>query len=158
MNCPDLKTVLIDYLDGRLPPEGAAGARAHLESCPSCRREAELHRRTWELAGRIEALEPDASFGASVRRRVRRSRLARIVGSCAAAAALVVTFLAVRGLDVAPVGETESAFRRLDAEDRRFLEELASDRTWELADNIELVRAYELLGGDGSAALPEEDH
>jgi len=159
MNCPELKSVLIDYLDGRLTPDRAASARAHLESCPECRREAELHRATWEMAGRIEPLEPDASFGAHVRRRVRRSRLARIVASCAAAAAaLAVALLAVRGTGPAPAGETELVLRQMNAEDRGLLEELARDRTWELADNIDLVRTYELLDGEGSSSLPAEDH
>ena len=159
MNCPELKSVLIEFLDGRLSPDRAASARAHLESCPECRREAELHRRTWEMTGTIGTLEPDASFGAHVRRRVRRSRLARIVASCAAAAAaLAVALLAVRGSGPAPAGETEAVLRQMNAEDRRLLEELARDRTWALAENIDLVRAYELLDGDGNSSLPAEDH
>ena len=155
MNCPDLKSVLVEFLDDRLSPDQSRDARAHLDSCPACRREADAHRTAWDLAGRIEEIEPEANFGLAVRRRIRRSRLARLFGSCAAAAALIVAFVAVRGPD--PVAEPETALR-LDAEERRLLEELAVDRTWELADNIELIRAYELLDGDGAVAPPEEDH
>jgi anti-sigma factor RsiW len=154
MNCSDFKLSLVEFLDGRLPADRAAASRAHLEACSECRREADLHRRTWELAGRLPAVEPAADFGASVRRRVRRSRFIAVVGSCAAAALLAATiFLAVQK-DPRPAPETE--FAKLPQEDRTLLEALATDRTWELADNIELIRAYELL--DGGAAPPEEDH
>jgi anti-sigma factor RsiW len=158
MNCVDLKSQLIDYLDGRLSPSMTADVESHLETCPACRREAELHRRTWELAGRIDAIEPGPSFGAAVRSRVRRPRIAAIAGSCAAAAALAVALLVSTGKPPAVQGETESALRRMAPEDRRLLEELARDRTWELADNMEVVRAFEVLEGNGGAALPEEDH
>jgi len=154
MNCSDFKAILVEHLDGRLSPERAAEARAHLESCADCRREAEFHRRTWELAGRIEAIETSPDFVASVRRRARRSRFAAIVGSCAAAAAVMaVIFFAPRTTPVAPA---ESELSVLPQEDRRLLEELATGRTWELADNIDLARAYELL--EGAAAPSEEDH
>lgn len=158
MNCADFKSQLIDYLDGRLSPALSGGVESHLESCPACRCEVELHRRAWELAGRIDAIEPGPSFGAAVRRRVRRPRIAAIVGSCAAAAALAVALLVPTGKNPAVPGETESAWSRMPPEDRRLLEELARDRTWELADNMEVVRAFEVLEGNGVAALPEEDH
>ena len=158
MNCSDFKLILVEHLDGRLAPDRAAAARSHLESCPACAREVDLHRRTWELAGRIGAIEPDSSFAANVRRRVHRSRVSRIVGSCAAAAAFIVALFFAFGRGPAAVPETEAALRKLDAEDRRLLEELAHDRTWELADNIDVIRAYELLDGNGGAPAPEEDH
>lgn len=154
MNCSDFKAVLVEHLDGRLSPERAAEARAHLESCAECRREAELHRRTWEAVGRMGAIEPSPNFVASVRRRVRRSRVGAIIGTCAAAAALMaVVLFAPRTPPSTPV---ESELSKLPNEDRRLLEELASERTWELAENIELARAYELL--EGAAAPSEEDH
>ena len=148
MTCAEFQSVLIDILDGRPAP----GAESHLEACPACRREVELHRRTWELAGRLESVEPDSSFALSVHRRVRRSRLISILGSCAAAAAIVVAILFARGSDAPPA--VPEAVRKLDPADRSLLEELARDRTWELADNIELVRAFELL----ESPLTEEDH
>jgi len=148
MTCAEFQSVLIDLLDGRPAP----GTEAHLESCPACRRDVELHRRTWELAGRLEAVEPDSSFATSVHRRVRRSRLVSILGSCAAAAAIVVAIFFARGSDAPPA--VPEAVRRLDPADRSLLEELARDRTWELADNIELVRAFELL----ESPMTEEDH
>lgn len=157
MNCPDVKPVLIEYLDGRLPPDRAAAVRAHVESCAACRRDADLHRRAWDLAGGIDALEPDPSFGILVRRRVRRSRLARMIGSCAAAAALLAALFVALGREPGPSGDADAA-SRLNAEDRRLLEELARDRTWELADNMDVIRTYELLDGNGAAASPEEDH
>lgn len=154
MNCSDFRPQLVEHLDGRLPGDRSGAARAHLEACPECRREAELHRRTWELVGRLGAVEPAPGFAASVHRRRRRSRISAIVGSCAAAAALAAALiLASRN----PQASVESEIATLPQEDRRLLEELAKDRTWELADNIELMRAYEWLDGNG-AAPPEEDH
>lgn len=154
MNCSGFQPILVEFLDGRLARDRAAEARSHLESCADCRRDADLHRRTWEWTGRLGAIEPPADFAASVRRRVRRPRFAAIVGSCAAAAALGIAFLlASRN---APPSPGEGDLSKLPQEDRRLLEELATDRTWELADNIELVRAYEVL--EGGTAPAEEDH
>ena len=155
MNCSDFRSILVEHLDGRLAPDAEAAAHSHLDSCPGCRREAELHRRTWELAGRIEAIEPGAAFAASVRRRVRRPRILALAGSCAAAAALVAALLLV------PRHKPESVdpgLATLPQEDRRLLEELARDRTWELADNIDVIRAYELIESNGGAPAPDEDH
>ena len=153
MTCAEFKTVLIDHLDGRLAPDLGAAAEAHLETCAACRRDAELHRRTWELAGKIESVEPASDFAASVHRRVHRSRILAILGSCAAAAAIVIAVLFARGPEGTPPAVTD-AVRRLDPEDRTLLEELARDRTWELADNIDLARAFELL----ESPQAEEDH
>src|SRR5688572_9651049 len=113
MNCAEFQSVLIEHLDCRLAPDRAAVAEAHLDSCAACRREADLHRRTWELVGKVEAIEPGATFAASVHRRVRRSRIIAILGSCAAAAAIVVALLVSRGPDAVSV-----AVRRLDPQDR----------------------------------------
>jgi len=152
MNCSDFRTHVVEYLDGRLPADRAEAARAHLESCPECRREADLHRRTWELVGRLETLKPAPGLASSVRRRIRRSRIFAVAGSCAAAAALAVALILSLHK---PAAVVDSEFATLPHEDRRLLEELAKDRTWELADNIDLIRAYELLDG---APAPEEDH
>lgn len=152
MNCSDFNSWVIEYLDRRLTPERAAEADAHLQSCSSCRGEAEAHRRTWDLVHRIGAIEPSAGFGAAVRRRARRPGLPALFASCAAAAALVVAVFLMRGT---PAAETDAGIGRLAPEDRRLLEELSRDRTWELADNMDLARAFELLEGN---AAPEEDH
>src|SRR5262245_34328794 len=139
MNCHDLRACLMEILDGRLAPGAATVARAHLDSCSDCRREADLHRRTWDLVGRIGGVEPGPAFGALVRRRVRRSKVAALIGACAAAAAVIaVLVLAPWKAPAAPAGE-DLALRRLNPEDRRLLEELSSDGTWELAENIELL-------------------
>src|SRR5262245_61348060 len=102
MICSDFKPLVIEYLDRRLSPERAAEADAHLQSCSSCRGETDAHRRTWDLVHRIEAIEPSPGFGAAVRRRARRPRLPAIFASCAAAAALMVAVLLMRGTSAAP--------------------------------------------------------
>jgi hypothetical protein len=41
MNCKDIQTKLIDYLDHKLDAAAAGGMRQHLETCAACSREAE---------------------------------------------------------------------------------------------------------------------
>jgi anti-sigma factor RsiW len=41
MNCEELHTRLLDFVDGDLPSEEKAAVRAHLAGCPSCRAEVE---------------------------------------------------------------------------------------------------------------------
>jgi anti-sigma factor RsiW len=154
MTCSDFKPNVVEYLDRRLSPDRLAGAESHLQSCNACRGEVEAHRRAWDLVHRIESIEPSPGFGASVRRRVRRSRIAAVFGSCAAAAAIVAAVFLMRGSPPVAPAEKDAAFTRLPPEDRALLEELARDRTWELADNMDLVRAFELL----EQSTAEEDH
>ena len=158
MNCPDFKPVLVEYLDGRLPADRAAEARAHLASCADCRRAAESHRATWELLGRLEPLEPDSVFLARVRRRSRGSWIPRVVAALGTAAALLVAISVYRSGSSNEPDAVEKAIEHLSAEDRGLLEELARDQTWELADNMEVIRTYELLDRESSGALPPEDH
>ena len=155
MNCPDLKPLLIEHLDGRLDADREAEVRAHLAGCPACARDAAAHRRTWDLVGRLPSIEPGPRFAAGVGQRVRRNRVLTILGSCAAAVAAVVGLMIFQGGDPAP---TDTVLNRLPPEDRALLEELARDRTWELADNIEVVRTFELLDANGASPAVEEDH
>ena len=39
MNCERVSELFVDYQDGTLPPDEAAGMRTHLASCPTCQRE-----------------------------------------------------------------------------------------------------------------------
>jgi anti-sigma factor RsiW len=155
MNCSDLKLLLIEHLDGRLDADREAGVRAHLAGCAACSRDAAAHRRAWDLVGRLPAIDPGPRFAAAVGRRVRRSRVLTILGSCAAAAAVAVGLMLFQKSDPAPV---DTVLNRMPPEDRALLEELARDRTWELADNIEVVRTFELLDANGAPATVEEDH
>ena len=152
MNCSDLRQLLIEHLDGRLDAGRDAEARAHLASCPSCSREADAHRRTWALVGRLGTIEPNPGFVQAVHARIHRSRVRTLLAGLAAAAAVVVALMFAQQ----PSPPSEATLSRLAPEDRALLEDLARDRTWELADNIEVVRAYELLETNGTS--PEEDH
>jgi hypothetical protein len=41
MNCKEVQTLLVDYLDGTLDSAASAGIRQHLEGCGECKREAD---------------------------------------------------------------------------------------------------------------------
>jgi anti-sigma factor RsiW len=74
--CRDLVERITDLLDGALPPEEAAAARAHLEECAGCAAAVEQFRRTIAVLGflpedAVRALDPDiaASLVDAFRRR-----------------------------------------------------------------------------------------
>ena len=159
MICNDLKAVWVEFLDGRLPPDRAGAVRDHLAACAACREEGRRFERSWDLLGQAGTLEPPGDFLQSVRRRIRRSRILGFAGAVtAAAAAVLIAVVSLRPTSAEPQGDIEKVLSRLPAEDRRLLEDLARDDAWELAENIELVRAYELLDRDGNGFLPGEDH
>jgi len=159
MTCVELKAELVEFLDGRLPPDRAGAVRDHLAGCAACREEARRHEASWDLLGKAGTLEPPGDFLQSVRRRIRRSRILRFASAvAAAAAAILIAVVSLRPTPAEPQGDVEKALSRLPAEDRRLLEELARDDAWELAENIDLVRAYELLDREGNGFLPGEDH
>jgi len=158
MTCPDFKPVLIEVLDGRLPADRAAEARDHLVSCAACRRELESHRAAWELLGRLEPLEPDSSFLAEVRRRTRRSWIPRVAAAVGTAAAIFVAVALYQHGSPDRANSVDRALEELSKEDRGLLEELARDQTWELAENMDVIKTYELLDRESTGILPPEDH
>ena len=76
MNCRRARPLLLEYLETRLPPASEAAVREHLASCPWCRAELELFRKTILLdAGDPVPLMPIGAdvFLANVRRRIRHA-------------------------------------------------------------------------------------
>jgi hypothetical protein len=99
VTCEGLRSVLYDLLDGELSDGPATEARAHLEACVDCARQAE-DRRIWSasigaaLRGAAEAVEPP--FGARERLRGRieeASRRGLPAGSRLAAVAAIALSL-----------------------------------------------------------------
>lgn len=161
MTCTDFKADLVAFLDGRLAPDRASAFRDHIAACPACREEARTFEGSWDLLGRLGTLEPPAGFPGAVHRRIDRagrSRILKFAGVLVAAAAAILIAISTRTPAAEPTTEAEKALSGLPAEDRRLLEDLARDDTWELAENIELIRAYELLDREGNGFLPGEDH
>lgn len=111
MNCDDVQLLMPDYVDGALSPGEAERVRRHLESCPTCAREADAQRRlsaafaaapkpmpgprvqasfaTW-----LEAEREAASLRARELMQPRVSWLRLLMGSGATAVAACVLFAA----------------------------------------------------------------
>ena len=64
--CRDLVERITELLDGVLPADEAAAARAHLDECPGCAAAVEQFRRTIEVLGHlpeddVRALDPEVT-------------------------------------------------------------------------------------------------
>jgi len=58
------------YLDGALPQSQSDDVKAHLETCPECRKALEAFRSTDRLIRNLPALEPSADFDRTFWRKV----------------------------------------------------------------------------------------
>jgi len=58
LTCREILDLLMDFIDGQLPPLQQATIEAHLASCPDCRDYIETYRRTIELEKRIHSVSP----------------------------------------------------------------------------------------------------
>ena len=78
MTCGRVIRVLPGYLDGALPenlgPEGHARIGAHLETCPSCRRELERCRRIQRVMSAAARPAPPGDLGLRIRLAVANAR------------------------------------------------------------------------------------
>ncbi|PYM28483.1 MAG: hypothetical protein DMD78_00180 [Candidatus Rokuibacteriota bacterium] len=60
MTCRDVNGLLVDYVDGALPPEVAAAVERHLASCEPCRAYLATYRKTRALGAQAARVEiPD---------------------------------------------------------------------------------------------------
>jgi anti-sigma factor RsiW len=53
MNCRELVELLLDFLEGHLPPEIAAHIQEHLDACPPCVVYVETYRVTIHLSRKL---------------------------------------------------------------------------------------------------------
>ncbi|PYU18331.1 MAG: hypothetical protein DMG30_28240 [Acidobacteria bacterium] len=78
MTCGRVMRLLPGYLDGALPdslgPEGHARIGSHLETCPSCRRELERHRRIQRMVSLTARPAPPPELGVRIRAAVSSAR------------------------------------------------------------------------------------
>lgn len=70
MNCHQLDTLLIEYLDGRLHPGERSTVEHHLTSCAGCKARAEGFRSVSQVLEAWEAPETSPWFNARLRRRI----------------------------------------------------------------------------------------
>ena len=62
MDCQEIKKQIPIYLDQELETAKHREVETHLLGCPDCRREARAIEQSWDLLGKIEALEPDPNY------------------------------------------------------------------------------------------------
>ncbi len=115
MKCDRCQEQFTDYLEEGLPAPQREQVAAHLRQCPDCARELEAFRRTVAALRGLEAVAPPANLLSRINRAVAaeapsvqpRFRVSwQHLGAAAAAAALVVGFVAVFSYQrIGPVSE-----------------------------------------------------
>ncbi len=79
MECPEIKELLSEYVDGVLDSEKSARVARHLESCADCRDELDALGRVIRSLGSMGVMKAPDGFMEEVHQRIeRRSRLSRI--------------------------------------------------------------------------------
>ena len=72
MNCQEIKTLMVPFLDSDLPEEQMAMIRVHLGTCKECQKEKMLHEKSWSLVGGLKAPKISPLFKDKVMARVRQ--------------------------------------------------------------------------------------
>lgn len=80
MNCKDVQSNISLFLEEGLPANEEESFRAHLETCPQCREEVEAYKKTWQLLGEWEEVEPSPSFTADFWKAVEKDPEAASIG------------------------------------------------------------------------------
>lgn len=65
MNCEELRINISAFLEGDLSGEEEKNFGEHVESCSQCSDELEAHRKTWQMLGEWEDVEPSPRFNAN---------------------------------------------------------------------------------------------
>jgi len=145
MDCKRVRELMAEYVDGRLGAAAAGPLRAHVEECSACRREQALLEGTWNLLLQYPEIEADVL--ARVRRKIHNpwSRFLRVAGSVAAAAAVL---LAVVVFVSGPADPVAAEVSKLAPADRELLDELAKPENRDLLENMDVIKALEMLGAD----------
>jgi len=73
MKCSKVRRLVAAYVDDELGEAGARAIEAHLAKCPDCRAEADAVRKTLDLLGQWQPIEPRLGLDA-LRERVRQRR------------------------------------------------------------------------------------
>jgi anti-sigma factor RsiW len=70
MNCRQMESRAIDYLDGKLERKQAEAAARHLAGCPACAERLRAFSDVSSLLDTWEPVQPSASFNARLQRRI----------------------------------------------------------------------------------------
>lgn len=63
LTCEQCGKLVVDYVDGALPPEDDKRLKAHIGDSQRCKRCVESYKRTKSLCGKALEVEPDPTFG-----------------------------------------------------------------------------------------------
>lgn len=102
MNCKKTRLKMSELIDGVLAPAEERAVLAHTASCPECRRELELLKKTVALVRGLPQHDPPVELPGKIRARLQGSapgqgRVSRLFWVRTAAAAAVLLFLGVYG-------------------------------------------------------------
>lgn len=136
MNCKNIETMLVAYLDGKARENERREVEAHLEACAACRTRAEEFRRVWSVLDEVPAVEPSLGFDARVRQRVAAEPRPRpfawlIPQPRFAFAVALLLALAVWISAIAPVPEQNIA--------------AGNAEEFEMIQNLQVLEDYEVL-------------
>ncbi|MBU3912228.1 MAG: zf-HC2 domain-containing protein [Candidatus Omnitrophica bacterium] len=62
MNCKDIKQMFFVYIDGELEAEKERIVVDHIASCEKCRVQLYEYKRSWEMLGTLEPIEPTPGY------------------------------------------------------------------------------------------------
>jgi len=144
MNCEQMPTRLIGYLDGRAGEAERREVEAHLAQCAGCRARAEELGRLWVVLDELPALEPSLSFDARLRQRIaaepQRSFWAWLVPASRAVWATAVLAVLFIWLASAPAPHDHVAVSEYGSEEEfRMIQDLPVLEDFEVLANFEAL-------------------
>ena len=132
-SCKEIERMLVDYVDGEVPPSESSEVAKHLAKCGNCRKMLEALQRSLRLADVIweDGLAETKGIAVPIRRRVRKIRWPKYAAIAATILLVVGTYFVCRSL----TGPAESELTFAEIE-RRINESASAAR---------LLAAAELL-------------
>ena len=150
MSCEECREHLAEVAGGG----GSGAVRAHVDSCSACQEQVRLFHETWKLMLASPAVKPSPGFAHAVKEKTHQGTnrilrwVAPLIGLAAAILLVVYSLHGTTEPAVDPAAFETELGKLSDADKKLFGELTADENTWDLAENLDDMRAVDLAAPD----------
>jgi hypothetical protein len=161
MNCENISSALIAYLDGRANARERSAVEAHLKLCAACRERADEFRRLWNVMAEAPAVEPSLGFDARLREKIAaepRPRLwAWLSPSPRFAAAMVLLVAMSIWISRRPMPATNPSSAANSEEQFRMIKDLGVLENYDVISNFDALSDLPTLQQTSQPDQPKQN-
>jgi len=159
MECKDIKNLIPDFLSGNLGSQVIQEVLDHIAQCPDCNKELSAYKKSWELLGSWQDVEPERGYVSrfwtrlAMRKPWHEKVLERIAGLltarnlypafASACIIFIVVFFAVKVIWQAQISALPLSY--LSSEEIEFVENMELAQDLEIIEDIEFFENLDVI-------------